>query len=129
MKPDRHRFTRLRNDLTNEHEFEPKLADGISNAVCETVLLVYEGIEAAEARLADKFEKLERELRDWHYDDQRQLREHLTQLRTIETDIHKKITRDFMHSDEIWWRTIVAALSGSAVSIVLFSIILALIKS
>ena len=128
MKPDIRRFTRFRNDLTNELEFEPKLADGISNAVSETVLLVYEGIEAAEARLAEKFEALERELRQWHYDDQRQLREHITQLRTIEADIHRKITKDFMHSDEFWWRTIVAALSGSAVSIVLFAVIVALVK-
>lgn len=129
MKPDIHRITRLRNDLTEEFGFEPKLADGISNAIGETVLLVYNGIEAAEARLVDKFEALERELRKWHYDNQRQLCEHLTQLRIIEVDIQKKITKDFMHSDEMWWRTIVASLSGSAVSIVLISLIFALVKS
>lgn len=128
MKPDMHRVTRFRNDLTTELEFDPKLADGISNAVYETVLSVYEGIGATEARLAEKFEALESELRQWHYDDQRQLREHITHLRSIEADIHRKITKDFMHSDEFWWRTIVAALSGSAVSIVLFAVIVGLIR-
>ena len=128
MKSGSDRIVRLRNDLTDKIGVQPKLADGISNAVRETVLLVYDGIEAAEMRLKREFEVQARQVEKWHYEDQRQIQEHLTALREMELDIHRKITQDFVRSDEAWWRTIVSALVGSAVSIVLISIIVAFVK-
>ncbi len=128
METINHRLSRFRGNLTNEFGFEPKLADGVTHAVSETVLLIHNSIDAVERHIGDKFTTLERQLEKWHYEDEAQLHKHLTQLRRIEADIHKKITQDFIHSDEIWWRTIVAALSGSGVAIVLMLFLFALLK-
>ena len=128
MKSGSDRIARLHNDLTDKIGIQPKLADGISNAVRETVLLVYDGIEASEMRLKREFEVHARKVEKWHYEDQRQIQEHLTAFRKMESDIHRKIMQDFVRSDEAWWRTIVSALVGSAVSIVLISFIVGLVK-
>ena len=119
MKSSADRFRALRDDLSDKLWFEPKLADGISEIVCETVLLVYKGVEAAESRLREKFAEHELEVRKWHNDEGLDLDQYFMELKEIErqrtrearerdrikenfqNDLYHKISSDFMHSDEL----------------------------
>lgn len=146
MKSSTDRIRALRDDLTDKIGFEPKLADGISEVVCETVLLVYKGVEAAEFRLSEKFAALESEVKKWHNDERLDLDQYFMELKEIERqrtreareserskerfqqDLYRKISNDFMQSDELWWRTIVSALSGSAVAMFLTLLFIAILR-
>lgn len=138
MEPSANRLLNIRSELVNKHDFEPKLADGVSTAVCEAVLLVYEGIEATEARISSRFQELEEQVKrsesylieyfEEHFNDIRRtvtkgIREGerlKNKVSTYEDELDRKNREEREKSDDKERRTFVGVMCGSGL-LILFS--------